>query len=90
MPPPPGTGPLSMNPNVLSAPPSIMKPPLKSQEEEKKNAATIEAKPQIKNLVGDVTKFLPTSLRVKRSVKDMKQKVVAKTIPSKYIVYKYM
>ncbi|XP_064634145.1 WW domain-binding protein 11-like [Lineus longissimus] len=85
--PPPGmpmaSGPLGMNPNVLSAPPSIMKPPLKSQEDEKKSTATIEAKPQIKNLVGDVTKFLPTSLRVKRSVKDAKQKVVVKTIPRK-------
>ncbi|XP_074648188.1 WW domain-binding protein 11-like [Tubulanus polymorphus] len=65
--------PSQMNPNVLSAPPSIMKP-LKS-EEEKKNLATIEAKPQIKHQIGDVTKFMPTSLRVKRDTKAKTSKV---------------
>lgn len=44
-----------------------MKPPQKvSFEDEKKNAATIEAKPQIKNPLGDVTRFMPTALRIKR------------------------
>ena len=37
-----------------------------SFEDEKKNAATIEAKPQIKNPLGDVTRFMPTTLRIKR------------------------
>ena len=41
-------------------------------EEKKKNLATIEAKPLIKNPLGDVTRFMPTSLRVKRSAKDSK------------------
>lgn len=72
LPPPPGVGP---NPNVLSAPPSIMKPPRKSGEEEKKNMATIEAKPQIKNLMGDVTRFMPTALKVKREGKDAKGRI---------------
>ncbi|XP_062575854.1 WW domain-binding protein 11-like isoform X2 [Saccostrea cucullata] len=72
LPPPPGVGP---NPNVLSAPPSIMKPPRKSGEEEKKNMATIEAKPQIKNLMGDVTRFMPTALKVKREGKDSKGRI---------------
>lgn len=72
LPPPPGVGP---NPNVLSAPPSIMKPPRKSGEEEKKNLATIEAKPQIKNLMGDVTRFMPTALKIKREGKDAKGRI---------------
>lgn len=32
--------------------------------------ATIEAKPQLKNLIGDATRFVPTSLKVRRTVKD--------------------
>jgi WW domain-binding protein 11 len=58
---------MQQNPNVLSAPPSIMKPPLKAGGGEKK--AVIEAKPQIKNVMADVTRFTPTALKVKRSVK---------------------
>ncbi|KAK3089610.1 hypothetical protein FSP39_005016 [Pinctada imbricata] len=73
LPPPPGVG--GHNPNVLSAPPSIMKPPTKSAEEEKKNTATIEAKPQIKNMMQDVTRFMPTALKVKRATKDTKGRV---------------
>ena len=46
---------------AFSAPPSIMKPPQKSGGAglggEKKRGATIEAKPQIKNVMGDVTRF---------------------------------
>lgn len=52
-----------------------MKPPRKSGEEEKKNMATIEAKPQIKNLLGDVTRFMPTTLKVKREGKDAKGRI---------------
>lgn len=71
---PPGVTPPQQNPNVLSAPPSIMKLPQKAAPEEKKDAATISAKPQIKNPIGDVTRFMPTSLKVKRSGKDAKVK----------------
>ncbi|XP_033630987.1 WW domain-binding protein 11-like [Asterias rubens] len=84
LPPPPGLGPppgmmpprmrppvpaaQHENPNVLSAPPSIHKLPMKPDDitVEKKSSATIEAKPQIRNLQADVTRFMPTSLRVKR------------------------
>lgn len=72
MPPPPGLvaavmQPMS-NPNVVSAPPNLINRP-KSQDEEKKNMTTIEAKPQIRNLSADVTRFMPTSLRIKRESK---------------------
>lgn len=77
--PPPGMpihpGLNQQNPNVLSAPPSIMKPPQRA-EEETRNTATIIAKPQIKNLIGDVTRFTPVALRVKRETKDSKGHVV--------------
>lgn len=53
-----------------------MKPPLKMPELKKKGTATIEAKPQIKNTIGDVTRFMPTSLRVKRDVKDNKGRII--------------
>ncbi|XP_052781259.1 WW domain-binding protein 11-like [Mya arenaria] len=72
---PPGVAPPSLqNPNVISAQPSIMKLPQKAPSEQKKDAATISAKPQIKNPIGDVTRFMPTSLKVKRSAKEVKGK----------------
>jgi len=80
LPPPPGM--TSQNPNVLSAPPSIMKLPQKSGEEEKKSTATIVAKPQIKNVMGDVTCFTPTALKVKRQMKDSKGRI--KTLSMSY------
>lgn len=86
LPPPPGVGGLNaLNPSVLSAPPSIVKPPLKSNEEEKKtaNSATIEAKPQIKNFLADVTRFTPTALKVKRGIRDAKGRI---KMISKYFV----
>lgn len=78
---PPGLPPQSasqaiQNPNVLSAPPSIMKLPQKAPEE--KDTSTISAKPQIKHVMGDVTRFMPTSLKVKRSAKDGKAKKSSK------------
>lgn len=72
---PPG-GQTQQNPNVISAQPSIMKPPLKSSEEEK--TAIIEAKPQIKNVAGDVTRFTPVALKVKRDPRDAKGRVIKK------------
>ncbi|UYV72518.1 WBP11, partial [Cordylochernes scorpioides] len=53
--PPPGLA------NVVSAPPSLSKSKL-----EEKRSATIEAKPQLRALNAEVTRFLPTTLRVKR------------------------
>ncbi|KAK7112145.1 WW domain-binding protein 11-like [Littorina saxatilis] len=56
------------NPNVLSAPPSIMKPPLRAHgDDDKKSAITIEAKPKIKSGMGDVTRFTPTAVKIKRN-----------------------
>ena len=58
------------NPNVFSAAPMIRRPPTKAEEAaEVKSSATIEAKPQIRNLTADVTRFMPTSLRIKRDAK---------------------
>ena len=83
-----GGGPGLVNPNVLSAPPSIMKPPRRAPggpgvgpggrggEEEKKKGATIEAKPQIKNMIGEATRFMPTALKIRREVKDAKGRII--------------
>lgn len=49
-------------PNVLSAAPQL----INRQDKDGKSTTTIEAKPQIRNLAADVTRFLPTSVRVKR------------------------
>ena len=74
------------NPNVLSAPPSIMRLGQKSvigqsdegpaQSHSKQEGATISAKPQIKHVIGDVTRFMPTALKVKRTVKDSRGRVI--------------
>lgn len=37
---------------------------------------TIEAKPQLKSFVGDSTRFVPTSLKVRRTVKDAQGRLV--------------
>lgn len=58
------------NPNVFSAAPMIRRLPAKAEEAaDVKSSAIIEAKPQIRNLTADVTRFMPTSLRVKRDTK---------------------
>ncbi|KAG1682970.1 WW domain-binding protein 11 [Nymphon striatum] len=82
-PPPPMSQPSAMNPNVLSAPPSLISKPTNRQstvsgkqdiDDKKSSGATIEAKPQLRNLSADVTKFMPTSLRVKREDKTIRRK----------------
>ncbi|XP_071966014.1 uncharacterized protein [Antedon mediterranea] len=88
-PPPPGTRPvvpppqITENPNVLSAPPSIHKPPMRQEMTDKIpiQSATIEAKPQLRNLQADVTRFMPTSLRVKRDAKTKSK--TGKTAPER-------
>lgn len=55
-------------PNVLSAAPQLINR-ADGGEAKKLGATTIEAKPQIRNLSADVTRFLPTALRVKRDEK---------------------
>ena len=77
---PPAAG---ANPGVLSAPPTIMKPPQRATPAASEDSgrrettsATIEAKPQIRHVIGDVTRFMPTALRVKREMKDAKGHVI--------------
>ncbi|CAH1183025.1 unnamed protein product [Ceutorhynchus assimilis] len=50
-------------PNVLSAAPQLI------NRNDSKQGATISAKPQIRNLSADVTRFVPSALRVKREEK---------------------
>uniref|UniRef100_T1IZT6 Wbp11/ELF5/Saf1 N-terminal domain-containing protein n=1 Tax=Strigamia maritima TaxID=126957 RepID=T1IZT6_STRMM len=68
---PPGL-PMNSMSSVLSAPPSLISRPA-SQEKKKKVVTTIQAKPQIKNLVANATRFMPTSLVVKREEKRRKE-----------------
>lgn len=51
-------------PNVLTAAPQLI-----NRNESTKQGATISAKPQIRNLSADVTRFVPSALRVKREEK---------------------
>ncbi|KAJ9578512.1 hypothetical protein L9F63_005241, partial [Diploptera punctata] len=73
---PPGpSAPIASNPNVVSAGPQLInrgRADGATTEGKKQHGATIEAKPQIRNLSADVTRFLPTALRVKRE--DKKEK----------------
>ncbi|XP_066256293.1 WW domain-binding protein 11 [Euwallacea similis] len=54
-------------PNILSAAPQLI-----NRNESTKQGATISAKPQIRNLSADVTRFVPSTLRVKREEKKWK------------------
>ncbi|CAL1263442.1 unnamed protein product [Larinioides sclopetarius] len=77
--PPPGTtstttatsATAAANVTVLSAPPSLMQRP-KGGEDDAQRSATIEAKPQIRNLSADVMRFMPTTLRIKREDRQKK------------------
>lgn len=79
--PPPGMPPRLMRPpnmppvpthtpapaNILSAAPQLISRP------SEKTGATIQAGAQIRNLSADVTRFLPTALRIKRDNKPRKE-----------------
>ncbi|XP_077195353.1 WW domain-binding protein 11 [Paroedura picta] len=73
--PPPGIFPPAPipNPGVLSAPPSLIQRPKADDTSaatiEKKATATISAKPQITNPKAEITRFVPTALRVRRENK---------------------
>ncbi|XP_050529383.1 WW domain-binding protein 11 isoform X2 [Daktulosphaira vitifoliae] len=56
------------SPNTTAATPNIVsaEPQLINREEPHQIGSTIEAKPKMRNLAADVTRFLPTSIRVKR------------------------
>ena len=63
---------LAGTPNVLSAGPQLI-----NRLDGGKTGATITAKPQIRNLSADVTRFVPSTLRVKREDKKSKPSKVA-------------
>nr|XP_033790919.1 WW domain-binding protein 11 [Geotrypetes seraphini]XP_033790920.1 WW domain-binding protein 11 [Geotrypetes seraphini]XP_033790921.1 WW domain-binding protein 11 [Geotrypetes seraphini] len=71
---PPGLFPPAplQNPGVLSAPPSLIQRPKQDESSatiEKKATTTISAKPQITNPKAEITRFVPTALRVRRENK---------------------
>lgn len=73
MPPPmPNMSNMQKNTPVLSAAPQLNK--ARNEKDGGKTSTTIEAKPQIRNLAADVTRFLPTSLRAKGKTDDHKKK----------------
>lgn len=61
-----------IQPNVLSAAPQLI-----DRSQSTKQGATISAKPQIRNLSADVTRFVPSALRVKREDKKQKPNATA-------------
>ncbi|XP_038206291.1 WW domain-binding protein 11 [Zerene cesonia] len=84
---PPGTGPLRPPGPPPGAPPRLLRPlvppppphvsvltaaPQLIQKKDAPQSATISAKPQIRNLSADVTRFVPSALRVKREDKKSK------------------
>ncbi|XP_039755905.1 WW domain-binding protein 11 isoform X1 [Pararge aegeria] len=73
--PPPGAPPRLLRPMVPPPPPHVSVLSAAPQLISKKDAAqgaTISAKPQIRNLSADVTRFVPSALRVKREDKKAK------------------
>uniref|UniRef100_A0A5K3EEX1 WH2 domain-containing protein n=2 Tax=Mesocestoides corti TaxID=53468 RepID=A0A5K3EEX1_MESCO len=61
---------------VLSAPPTLNPHPDAPTADHGAGGTTIEAKPQLKNLIGDATRFVPTSLKVRRTVKDAQGRLI--------------
>eukprot|EP00112_Aurelia_sp_Birch-Aquarium-sp1_P003748 Seg1421.11 transcript_id=Seg1421.11/GoldUCD/mRNA.D3Y31 product="WW domain-binding protein 11" protein_id=Seg1421.11/GoldUCD/D3Y31 len=57
----------------------LSKPPELSKQSEDGEGTTISAKPQIRNIRAEVTKLVPTALRVRRADKGSKQKKGAAT-----------
>lgn len=77
-PPPPGMPPRLMHPNKFNSPHamSMHMNPLSAQPQPSKDTkgmTTITAKPQIRNLSADVTRFVPSALRVKREDKKIQK-----------------
>ncbi|KAJ2944236.1 hypothetical protein O0L34_g18217 [Tuta absoluta] len=100
--PPPGAPPRLMRPLVPPPPPKQVPPvsvltaaPQLIPKKDGPQGATISAKPQIRNLSADVTRFVPSALRVKREDKKVKpvktslqrQVEVPKQAPSKDDAY---
>ncbi|XP_026736433.1 WW domain-binding protein 11 [Trichoplusia ni] len=77
--PPPGAPPRLLRPLVPPPPPKTHPPvsvlsaaPVLITKKDAQQGATISAKPQIRNLSADVTRFVPSALRVKREDKKAK------------------
>ncbi|XP_026486904.2 WW domain-binding protein 11 isoform X1 [Vanessa tameamea] len=73
--PPPGAPPRLLRPLVPPPPPHVSvltAAPQLISKKDSSQGATISAKPQIRNLSADVTRFVPSALRVKREDKRMK------------------
>ncbi|ESO11801.1 hypothetical protein HELRODRAFT_166847 [Helobdella robusta] len=68
--------------NILSAPPSYAKTSSIAEKSHPSSGSkseisvTISAKPKIRNLIGDVTRFTPIAVKIKREVKDIKGQAV--------------
>ena len=56
-------------PQVVSAGPQISAGPSSTAKPATKTGSVIEAKPQMRNLLSDVTRFVPTNVKVKRDDK---------------------
>ncbi|XP_039284804.1 WW domain-binding protein 11 isoform X2 [Nilaparvata lugens] len=85
---PPGPPPrmaAAPTPNVVSAAPQLINRASKDDAKDgsQKGGATIEAKAQLRNLSADVTRFVPTALRVKRGDDKTQAKASTADIPSK-------
>lgn len=72
-------------PNVVSAAPQLINRSSKDDggKDGAQKGATIEAKAQLRNLSADITRFVPTALRVKRGDDKTQAKASATDIPSK-------
>lgn len=66
----------------------MQRPKIVASEEETQRSATIEAKPQIRNLSADVMRFMPTTLRVKRE--DRHKKGGSKTASTCKLIIVYI
>jgi WW domain-binding protein 11 len=72
------------SPAVISAAPTIAAPPVKNPEVETppQESAIISAEPQLRNTRAEITKFMPTSLRVRReNPKNLKPKIKPQNPP---------
>ena len=61
--------PRPLNPQVVSAGPQLNAGSSGSAKPIVKTGSVIEAKPQMRNLLSDVTRFVPTNVKVKRDEK---------------------
>ncbi|CAD5118719.1 DgyrCDS7401 [Dimorphilus gyrociliatus] len=74
--PPPGLPPHLMNRPAAQQQNMNRNPQQKLDNRRSQSGPTIEAKPQIKNIMGDVTRFTPMALKVRREVKDNRGRVI--------------